>query len=339
MDAKTLADTGKQISKASDSGDPPATILALLQSLDNFKATEDLLRQSKIGVIVTKLRTNKDPKVQETAARLVNRWKQEVKKKKGEGSPAPSNKAVNGAQANGRSSGTSSPAPQSKEIKKDPGAMRKSTVDPEKRNTNTDAVDYKLTGDQTRDGCLKLMYDGIAFMSEEPPEAVLSVAQKVEHAAFSHFKQQTNAEYKTKMRSLFQNLKMKGNTLLRKDVFSMKIKPGTFVTMTSDELKSEEKRAEDAAMERENMNKAMTAVEEKAISTTFTCSKCKQNKVAYTQAQTRSADEPLTTFCECTVCGNKWKCKCPSTCFCFDFTDHFMINSLIGFLESTHVCF
>ena len=130
MDAKTLADTGKQISKASDSGDPPATILALLQSLDNFKATEDLLRQSKIGVIVTKLRTNKDPKVQETAARLVNRWKQEVKKKKGEGSPAPSNKAVNGAQANGRSSGTSSPAPQSKEIKKDPGAMRKSTVHP-----------------------------------------------------------------------------------------------------------------------------------------------------------------------------------------------------------------
>lgn len=61
------------------------------------------------------------------------------------------------------------------------------------------------------------------------------------------------------------------------------------------------------ALERENMNRAMTAQEEKAISTTMQCGKCKQERVAYTQAQTRSADEPMTTFCECTVCGNRWK--------------------------------
>lgn len=42
--------------------------------------------------------------------------------------------------------------------------------------------------------------------------------------------------------------------------------------MSSDELKSEEKRAEDAALEKENMNKAMTAQEEKAISTTYVSS-------------------------------------------------------------------
>lgn len=39
--------------------------------------------------------------------------------------------------------------------------------------------------------------------------------------------------------------------------------------MTSDELKSAEKRAEDAAIEKENMRVAMTAQEERAISTTF----------------------------------------------------------------------
>ena len=39
--------------------------------------------------------------------------------------------------------------------------------------------------------------------------------------------------------------------------------------MSSDELKSEEKRKEDEAIEEENLRKAMTAVEEKAISTTY----------------------------------------------------------------------
>lgn len=42
-------------------------------------------------------------------------------------------------------------------------------------------------------------------------------------------------------------------------------------------------------------------------SCSMTCSKCKQSRVAYSQAQTRSADEPMTTFCECTNCGNRWK--------------------------------
>lgn len=41
------------------------------------------------------------------------------------------------------------------------------------------------------------------------------------------------------------------------------------VTMTSDELRSAEKRAEDALLEKENMNKSMTPREVKAISTTY----------------------------------------------------------------------
>lgn len=37
------------------------------------------------------------------------------------------------------------------------------------------------------------------------------------------------------------------------------------------------------------------------------CGKCKQNKVHYYQLQTRSADEPMTTFCTCTNCNHRWK--------------------------------
>ena len=39
----------------------------------------------------------------------------------------------------------------------------------------------------------------------------------------------------------------------------------------------------------------------------FKCFKCKKNKCTYYQQQTRSADEPITTFVSCLNCGNKWR--------------------------------
>jgi transcription elongation factor S-II len=40
----------------------------------------------------------------------------------------------------------------------------------------------------------------------------------------------------------------------------------------------------------------------------FQCGKCKERNASYYQMQTRSADEPMTTFVTCLKCGNKWKC-------------------------------
>lgn len=39
----------------------------------------------------------------------------------------------------------------------------------------------------------------------------------------------------------------------------------------------------------------------------FTCSKCKSKKCTHYQLQTRSADEPMTTFVTCINCGNRWR--------------------------------
>jgi transcription elongation factor S-II len=90
-------------------------------------------------------------------------------------------------------------------------------------------------------------------------------------------------------------------------VLSGEISAATFVVMSSEDLKSDERRAEDEKLKKENMDKAMVAQEERSISTQLTCGKCGQKKVSYTQAQTRSADEPMTTFCTCMNCGNRWK--------------------------------
>lgn len=39
----------------------------------------------------------------------------------------------------------------------------------------------------------------------------------------------------------------------------------------------------------------------------FKCGKCKTYKTSYYQMQTRSADEPMTTFVTCHNCNNKWR--------------------------------
>ena len=40
----------------------------------------------------------------------------------------------------------------------------------------------------------------------------------------------------------------------------------------------------------------------------FKCRKCKSTKTTYYQMQTRSADEPMTTYVTCKTCSNRWKC-------------------------------
>jgi len=40
----------------------------------------------------------------------------------------------------------------------------------------------------------------------------------------------------------------------------------------------------------------------------FTCGKCKGKNTSYYQLQTRSADEPMTTFVTCFTCDIRWKC-------------------------------
>ena len=47
---------------------------------------------------------------------------------------------------------------------------------------------------------------------------------------------------------------------------------------------------------------------DKNVEGVFQCRKCKSKATEYYQLQTRSADEPMTTFVTCTNCENRWKC-------------------------------
>jgi DNA-directed RNA polymerase subunit M/transcription elongation factor TFIIS len=60
-------------------------------------------------------------------------------------------------------------------------------------------------------------------------------------------------------------------------------------------------KAKDLAME-------ALRVKEQDYNGLFKCGKCKSIKTTYYQMQTRSADEPMTTYVTCKGCGNRWKC-------------------------------
>jgi transcription elongation factor S-II len=238
-------------------------------------------------MLVSKQKQNANKEVARLASDIVAKWKKIVtadKAKKLTGSSPPKN--------------TSSPAPTN-----EPKAFK---GDVSKRRWDSENVNVKRTGIPTRDACIGLLYNGLAFMSKESSTTIIIKAMEVEQAAHTEFGGETG-EYRTKLRSLFQNLKNTSNRELGPRVMSGEIPAARFVIMTHDELKSAERQREDEKLEKENLKNSQVPMAERSISDALQCGKCLQKKVAYSQAQTRSADEPMTTFCECTNCGNRWK--------------------------------
>lgn len=72
--------------------------------------------------------------------------------------------------------------------------------------------------------------------------------------------------------------------------------------MASDELKELRN-----AMTQEAIREHQMAKTGGTVTDLFQCGKCKKKNCTYNQVQTRSADEPMTTFVLCNECGNRWK--------------------------------
>ncbi|EWY93084.1 transcription factor S-II, central domain-containing protein [Fusarium oxysporum f. sp. albedinis] len=304
MDERELGQRIKALTKCVAANEPPENAIKLLETLKkDASPTEEMLRATRAGVFVGKLRSNSNKDIARAAAELVNKWKKLVEQEKhsklrakvGSGSPAP---APSSAPA---SSPAAPPPPSSAGAS---GAKYKGDI--EKRKYETDNVNVKRTDSSVRNSCIGLIYNGLAYRSTATENDVITRAVAVEHAAYTKFKGET-PDYKKKIRSLFTNLKNKSNRELGRSVLSGEITAEKFVIMTDDELKSEEQRKKELELEKENMKKAQVPMAEKSISESLECGRCKKKQVSYTQAQTRAADEPMTTFCECMACGHRWK--------------------------------
>lgn len=296
MDDRELAARIKALSKAVTS-EPPATVIKLLEELKrDAKPTEEQLRSTKAGVTVGKLRANPNKDIARIASEIVNKWRKLVEAAK---------EAKKKSQA-AAASGASSPAPIASPAPASSVYNKPYTGDVEKRHFKTDKVDINRTSSQTRNNTIGVLYNGLAYRRTESIEEVVKRAVEVENALFKACKGE-NQEYRSKGRTLFTSLKRKDNAALGRRVMSGELPVERLVVLSDKELASEEQRARDEELEKENMKKAQVPMAEKSISDALKCGKCGQRKVSYSQAQTRSADEPMTTFCECTVCGNRWK--------------------------------
>jgi transcription elongation factor S-II len=108
--------------------------------------------------------------------------------------------------------------------------------------------------------------------------------------------------YIDKLKSVFTNLKQNDwvNVLLEN-----KINAQDFVFMTHQELNPD---MWSELIKTKMLIEQNGDMEIEAATDTFKCRKCKSCKCTYYQMQTRSADEPMTTFVNCIDCGNRWKC-------------------------------
>ena len=84
------------------------------------------------------------------------------------------------------------------------------------------------------------------------------------------------------------------------------LKPVTLAFMTHQEMDPERWKPFIEAKIKRDKVKYETRMA--AATDTFKCRKCTSTECTYYQMQTRSADEPMTTFVSCINCGNRWKC-------------------------------
>lgn len=165
-----------------------------------------------------------------------------------------------------------------------------------------------LTGDSVRDKCIEMISAALKMDDDYKQFGVNcdKMASEIEDHIFQELKS-TDMKYRNRVRSRISNLKDPKNPNLRKNVLNGAISPSLIARMTAEEMASDELKELRNAMTLEAIREHQMAKTGGTTTDLFQCGKCKKKNCTYNQVQTRSADEPMTTFVLCNECGNRWK--------------------------------
>ncbi|XVF29731.1 hypothetical protein REPUB_Repub15cG0147200 [Reevesia pubescens] len=169
--------------------------------------------------------------------------------------------------------------------------------------------------DPLRDKFREILVEALSKVPSEADEDMLEqvnacdpirVAVSVESVMFEKLGK-SNGTQKFKYRSIMFNMKDPNNPDLRRKVLLGEVKPERLITMTPEEMASEQRQRENKEIKEKALFDCERGVAPKATTDQFKCGRCGQRKTTYYQMQTRSADEPMTTYVTCVNCSNRWK--------------------------------
>lgn len=270
----------------------------VLNALADCKVPAVLQTETRLNLIITKLTTNDNECISTKAKQIQRMWREgkspvrtppDSSKKKEKKS---TKKALN-------SSSDSILAKKSlKSSNKDASLLRNSSP-----TVNTNASTGIANEQRTKiTGLLKT-----ALTSKEiPPECNFEgLASEIEEALWN--RHMNDGEYINHYRSISYSIKDPMNGWLHASIVGGLISPQQLVDMNVTDLASEEAKSKrDAAIQTNIFDRGLSNDFE-GETDLFTCGRCKKSRTTYKQLQTRSADEPMTSFIKCLECGNRWK--------------------------------
>lgn len=171
------------------------------------------------------------------------------------------------------------------------------------------------SNDSLRDKLREILAEAFSKVSSEADEDMIDevnacdpirVAVSVESVMFEKLGR-SNGPQKFKYRSIMFNLKDANNPDLRRRVLLGQVKPERLINMTPEEMASDQRKRENNQIKEKALFDCERGGPPKATTDQFKCGRCGQRKTTYYQLQTRSADEPMTTFVTCVNCNNHWK--------------------------------
>lgn len=284
----------KKLKKAT-SENSAQVIINILDNLSKYTINEEILKETRIGKSVGKLRKHENKEIAAASKKLVSSWKETVDNAKNE-----KKEDTNGVENNKREREEETKVVES-EAKK-PKTEEPKVEEPAEKSTQPRKVDTNRSEDRKK--ICELLSQALG---EPKPSDFLSTndtAFQIEEELFSIYGGVTR-EYKAKFRSLSFNLKK--NPDLRSSLMEGSLSCQVLCKMTPQEMASEELKKERQKISEYHLEAAKLSNMNQTSTDMFKCGKCGKRETSYYQMQTRSADEPMTTFHTCQNCGNRWK--------------------------------
>lgn len=279
--------------------------LDLLKSLQEKKLNLNVLQKTRIGMTVNNFRKgSRNDEVISLAKSLIKSWKKLL--------PAENSQSNN---KNGETKKSTSNSPENSQdsemLESQESVDNSEEKSEEKQETKEPTTPVDITAPSTHDPvrikCRELLANALKIecnvVSSSSPD---DLAAHVEEYIFQEFNN-TDSKYKARVRSRIANLKDVRNPKLRENVLCGLVSTERIASMPTEDMACDKMKELRAKYTKESIDDHQMAKTEGTTTDLFKCGKCGKNKCTYSQMQTRSADEPMTTFVFCMECGNRWK--------------------------------